>query len=446
MKKILALLLYLSLTTQTHAAGFIRDAEIEGDVRKLAAPIFRSAGLDPAGVRIFIVQDDSINAFVAGGQNIFLHTGLLLACETPEMLLGVIAHETGHIAGGHIARGAEAISRAEIGTVISYVLGAVAFAHGAGNVGMAVLSGGASTVERSILSFTRANEDSADQAALRFLNQNHISADGMLAMFEKLRREEKRHFDKIDPYILTHPLGPERIANIRDAVKNSPYGKNKLPAQAQERHKRMLAKLIGFLQPLNAVLLQYPSSDNSPAAHYARAVAWYRSSDLSRSLSELDGLIKTAPKDAYFYELKGQILFENARINESVKAYEQAIKLAPNEPLIRTGYAQSLLANNQPMMAAKELERASKEDNSYNLIWRLLAESYGKIGQNGMAQMALAEMSMLENDAKLANQHAEIALKTLPKNSPHWYRVSDIQAQAKRMMAEKNSGIDDKNR
>jgi len=330
--------------------------------------------------------------------------------------------------------------------VISYVLGAVAFAHGAGNVGMAVLSGGSSTVERSMLSFSRTNEDSADQAALRFLNQNHISADGMLAMFEKLRREEKRHFDKIDPYILTHPLGPERIANIRDAVKNSPYGKNKLPAQEQERHKRMLAKLIGFLQPLNAVLLQYPSSDNSPAAHYARAVAWYRSSDLTRSLSELDGLIKAAPKDAYFYELKGQILFENARINESVKAYEQAIKLAPNEPLIRTGYAQSLLANNQPMMAAKELERASKEDNSYNLIWRLLAESYGKIGQNGMAQMALAEMSMLENDAKLANQHAEIALKTLPKNSPHWYRVSDIQAQAKRMMAEKNSGIDDKNR
>ena len=340
--RLLAFLLSVLLAMPAQA-GLIRDAEIERDIRDLANPIFESAGLDPASIHILIIADPAINAFVAGGANIFLHTGLIEATVTPEMLIGVIAHETGHIAGGHLARGAEKIKGAMLGSVLSYVLGAAAMVGGAGQAGQAIMTGGSSIAQRTMLAYTRGNEESADQAALRFLTDNNMTAQGMVDMFTRLRRDEKQYLGQPDPYALTHPLTTERIATVRAFVDHSPMKDKRYPEAVQERHRRMVAKVEGFIDPPKEVLARH-RNDSSVAGVYAKAIASYRNSNLDEALKDMNGLLLKEPKNPWFHELKGQMLFENGRIPEARQEYALAVKYAPNEPLTRTEYAKTLLS------------------------------------------------------------------------------------------------------
>ncbi|MBY0355830.1 MAG: M48 family metalloprotease [Rickettsiales bacterium] len=435
----LTLLLSLAMPSVSYAGGLIRDAEIEHYLRHLSSPVWTAAGLEPQAVSIFIIDDDSINAFVAGGSNIFFHTGLLLATDTPEMLIGVIAHETGHIAGGHLARGAEQVARAQIGAVISFVLGAAAAASGAGDAGAAILSAGPHVAERGLLAFTRANEQAADQAGLSYLETLHLTPEGMLNMFERLRRDEKRFLGTPDPYALTHPLTKERISSIRSHVAQSPYREATLPANDQIMHQRMQAKLYGYMRPLVQVQSRY--IDASQPSRYARAVAYYRASDLPKALQEIDSLLTEQPNDAYFHELKGQMLFENGRIKESREQYQKASQLAPDSALLRSDYARTLLASpTTPTLRVEAialLERASRQDPSYNASWRLLAEAYGKAGEEGKAHLALSEEAAMRDDATAMRIQANLALETLPSGSPAYLRAQDIKRFAIRREQEK---------
>lgn len=419
------------------AGGFIRDAEIEHYLTTLSTPVFRSAGLSPESVHIFIIEQDSINAFVAGGSNIFLHTGLLLKTENPETLIGVIAHETGHIAGGHLIRGMEQLEAARIGTILSYVLGAAAVAAGAKDAGMAVMSAGGHTAERSLLANSRTNEEAADQAALRFLDANQISATGMLQMFQTLRRQEKQHFSTIDPYTLTHPLSQERLTYIRNHIDTTNFKDAKLAEPLPTLHQRMLGKLEGFLQDPDTVLARYSPSDMSLRARYARAVAYYRKSDVAQSESIINALITDYPQDAYFHEMKGQLLFEHGKIADAISAFRQAHAIDSDAPLISTALAQSLLAS--PRLSADALNeaisllsRATQKDGSYDLSWQLLAEAHGKAGHKGEMYLALAEKADLQENPKSALDFSDKAMKALDTKSPTWQRAQDIHTQAEK--------------
>ena len=433
-----AALLFLVMTVHPAlAGGLIRDAEIEHYLNRLAEPIFRSAGLPPESVHIYMLQDDSINAFVAGGSNIFLHTGLLLETSTPDMLLGVLAHETGHIAGGHLLRGTEQLRAARIGAILSYVGGIAAVAAGAADAGMAVMTAGSHTAERGILAYTRSNEDSADQAAMRFLDANHLSASGMLEMFEILQRNERQHYAALDPYSMTHPLSKERLANIRSHLGASAYSASLLGEPFLTMHARMLGKLEGFMQSPDTILARYPSSDTSIRAHYARAVALFRKPDIQAALIEMDHLQKTAPKDPYYYDMRGQILFEHGKIDDAEQAYSKANALAPNTPMIQTSLAQTWMAHKAPskeqlQKAVHLLDGATQKDTSNGLSWRLLAEAQGKLGNQGEMHLAQAEHAALENDMVQAEYFSNQALKEIPPRTPAWYRAQDLSVLAQR--------------
>lgn len=438
--RFIALLIAFSLLSHNvRAAGLIRDAETEAYLRELSTPVWRAAGLEPEAVHIIIISEDSINAFVAGGSNIFFHTGLLLATDTPEMLLGVIAHETGHISGGHLARGAEQVAKAQLGAVISFVLGAAAAASGAGDAGAAILSAGPHAAMRSLLSFSRSNEQAADQAGVKYLNEVGISPQGMLDMFERLRRDEKRFLGSPDPYALTHPLTKERISSIRSQVGLSAHQDTRLPEATQFSHLLMQAKLFGYMKPLPLVLNRY--LDDSQPARYARAVAYYRTSDLAKALPLIDGLIAERPEDPYFWELKGQMLFENGRIPEARESYRKASALAPDSALLRADYGRTLLAAPTTDALQREaitlLERASRQDPSYTITWRLLAEAYGKTGEPGKAHLALAEEASMRDDADAMRVQANLALEKLSPGSPAYLRAQDIKRFAIRREQEK---------
>ncbi len=88
---------------------FIRDAEIEEFLRDVTIPIAKAADLNYNNIKIFIIKDSNINAFVSGGQNIFINTGLITKFKKPGAIIGVIAHEIGHIKAGHLARHEEVV-------------------------------------------------------------------------------------------------------------------------------------------------------------------------------------------------------------------------------------------------------------------------------------------------------------------------------------------------
>ena len=414
----------------------IRDAEIERTIREFAKPVFATAGMSVDQVKVYLIRDHRLNAFVAGGRNIFLNTGLLVRTKTAEQVIGVIAHETGHIVGGHLIRLRNAIREAQIKQIIAFLLGVgAAIAARDSRAGAATIGLGAKVAEGTFLKYSRANERAADQFAVTALNRAGISPRGMLEFMEIVQNQELLITANQDPYIRTHPMTSERIDFLRRQVALSPVGNRRLPARFTEMHQRMRAKLIGFLAAPSAVFRTYKPDDNSLPSRYARAIAHHRQAETKEALELIDSLIKERPRDPYFHELKGQILFESGRAIEAVVALRAAVKLAPGEALLRTALGQALLAlgpDKTTRAALAHLRVAVRSDDTQALAWRLLGIAHGKLGQIGLASLALAEYGLLIGDKKQVYGNIGRAERTLKKGTPAWFRIQDIKREIAR--------------
>jgi predicted Zn-dependent protease len=437
--RILCVLLVASLALMGQARAqdisLLRDAEIEDIIRTYGTPIWRAAGLDPDAVHIYIVADPTLNSFVAGGQNLFMNSGTILRSESPNQLVGIMAHETGHIAGGHLARSEEALRHATIQNIIALVVGAAAAAaSGNAGAGAAAILGGASVAQRSFLAFSVTQEASADQAALTFLDRTGQSARGLLQFFEILEQQEVLTAGHQDPYVRTHPLTEQRVEYVREHVAHSKYSDVPDPPAWIEMHKRMKAKLAAFLGSPPQVLAGIKPDDNSVAARYERAIAYYRTPDLKQAVPMIDSLIQDYPRDPYFRELKGQMLFENGRIGEAVAPYEEAVKLDPQSALLRIELAQVQLETNNDALVAKalaNLNEAVRFEDRNPEAWRFIAIAHGRSNNIGMMALALAEEGIADGSYGEARQQAARALKLLPAG-PAKQRALDIQEEAKR--------------
>lgn len=418
---------------ETDNGGIIlRDTEIENDIRTLGTPIWRVAGLDAGGMGIYVVDDPQLNSFVAGGQAIFLNSGLIERAETPNMLIGVIAHETGHIAGGHILRSLDAIKNASIETIIAEFIAIGAAAAGGGSGAPMIAAAGEG--QRAFMAFSVAQEATADQAAMKFLDRSGQSSKGLLKFFEILQADEPLDGTPMDPWARTHPLTRERIDYLRQHVENAPYSNAPDPPLFVSLLKQIQVKLHAFLDDPSATLRAYPPSDHSPEARYARAIAYYRIPQLDKALPEIDGLIHDFPKNPYYEELKGQMLFENGRVRDAIAPYEEAVKLAPQAALIRIALAQAYIESHDLALnkrAIAYLEDASRVEGREDLVWRLLATADGRDNQFGKAALALAEGALADAKKKEAAQQAQRAKQLLPHGSAEYQRAEEIQREAK---------------
>lgn len=418
---------------QAQRIPVVRDAEIETSIHKMLTPIFRAAGLNPGAVTIFLVNDDDVNAFVAGGQNIFVYAGLILETRSADELMAVLAHETGHIAGGHLVRGAEQMERSKLIATIGSLLGAAAgAAAGRGDAAMAGAVTAQDMVRQNMVNFTRGIESSADQAGLRFLAQAGIPADGMLSFLKRMQDAELAHPTGSE-YTRTHPLTADRIEAVQDAVEKSPLRGGAMPPGYDDMFARMRAKLFGFTQP-QSVARVYPPSDTGIPAQYARAVAAYRNNTFPDALGRTDALIKAEPRNPYFLELRGQILLETGRLTEARPYYERALALLPGEPLLLIPLAQTKIdrgSDAELRSAIRDLQRASVDpEKTPPIVWRLLGTAYGKVGDMGNAALALAEDNLARGDKPNARAQVDRALQLLPRGSPGWRRAQDLQREA----------------
>ena len=418
-----------ALATPASAQGLIRDAEIEETLRVYERPLLDAAGLDPDDVKIYIVNDPTINAFVSGGQNIFIHTGLILEADTPNELIGVMAHETGHIAGGHLARSREAVNQSMGPMLISIGLGVLAIAAGAPDAGAALISGSQAFAMANFVQHTQAQESAADQAAVEYLETSGQSGRGLITFFNHSIRPYEFLARRAPPWMMTHPFSSDRVESLRLRVE---AGENREAVDSEENLRRfqfMHAKLVGFIQSQGQTLARYPQSDRSQPARYARAVAYYRASDLTRSRAELDSLIAEDPRNPYYQELMGQILFENGRSEESIPYHRRSLEFAPNQPLLQINLARALTAAQGRDGAAEAialLQAAIDREPDNAFAWREVAQARDLLGEEGLAQLASAEQNFALGDFGAALSFAERARRTLPRNTPSYQRANDI--------------------
>ncbi len=413
--------------------SFIRDAEIEHIIGRFAEPIFQAAGIDPNAVGIYLVSDPGANAFVTGGQNMFFTTGLLTQTTGPEQLLGVIAHETGHMAGGHLARGQEQLENAQRTAIISALVGiAAAVAAGDAGAGAAVISGGQTVAERSFLSYSRTMEAAADQAGVSYLDRVGITSEGMLTFFQQLEDQELLPRSRQAEYVRTHPLTRDRIEFVRQHVRLAETTGRPMSSTVIESYSRVQAKLIGFLEP-QAALYRY-ADDDSMAGRYARTIGQYRLGNLDAALSLIDVMIGEEPDNPFLHELKGQMLLESGQPATARASYEQANRLFPGEPTLMVPLAQTMLATEPDGGLDDTIELLNRSVaarfGGSPLAWRLLATAYGRSGDLGMAAVALAEEALAKGDRQTARQQAQRALQTLSEGSVGWLRAQDVQRAA----------------
>jgi predicted Zn-dependent protease len=418
----------------TYAAELLlRDAEIENNIKAIASPIWRAAGLEPNDVGIYLVQDSQLNSFVAGGQAIFINSGLILRAENPNQLLGVIAHETGHITGGHVLRAKEAMRNASIESIIAMVAAAGAAVVGRSG---APLLGAQGVGERSFLQFSMGQEATADHAALNFLDRSCQSARGLLKFFEILQTNELLTGERQESWVRTHPLTQQRVQYLRDHVAQARCSNAADAPASVELLRRIKAKLHAFLDDPSKTLAAYPESDRSSLARYARAIAYYRIPKLDRALPEIDGLIRDFPNDPYYRELKGQMLFENGRVREAMRPYEDAVKLAPSAALLRMSLSQVYIESGDPVLnkrAIAYLNDASRAEGRESQIWHFLAIAYGRDSQMGMAALSLAEEALANGKKKDATQQSNRAKQLLTKSTPPYFRAEDIHREAENL-------------
>lgn len=416
----------------------IRDAEIEATIRGLATPLLRASGLSADSVRIHLVRNNELNAFVAGGLQIFIYTGLLQRAETPNQVTGVLAHEIGHIEGGHLARSRDQLRGASAAAILSTILGvAAAVASGDPRIGAAVAAGGQEAAVRNFLQYNRAHESAADQAAARLLDATGQSAVGLTEFLDVLGNQEVLPPSQQDPYMRTHPFSRDRVAALRNHMNRSRYTGVKDSPEAMATHARMQAKLAGFLDPTSRVMANYPESDQSLPALYARAVAYHRLGNPVAADKELSKLLAQYPNDAYFHELDGQIRFERGDSAGSIAAYAKAVELSRRQPLIVMSYARAVVEAGNPAKVREVipmLERALDFEYDSGGGWRLLGTAYGKVGERGEAALALAESEWRFGHPDLAALQAHRAQQEFRKGTPGWLRAEDLKLASERVM------------
>src|SRR6266851_4664110 len=415
----------------------IRDAEIEQLLRDYTQPILRVAGLAQQNIRVVIINDRAFNAFVADGRRIFVNVGALMEAKTPNEIIGVFAHETGHIAGGHLARMREEIARAETSAIIAMLLGVGAMVAGAragagsgiGQVGAAAISAPQSIAMRSLLSYVRAQEEQADRAGVKFLTATGQSAKGMYDTFKRLADQVLYQVRYMSPYLQTHPLPSERVAALEGLAKSSPYWDHKDQPALQARHDLMRAKLYGFLERPEGVARRYPLSDTSLAARYARAISAYRFFDPRGALAQIDALIQAQPQNPYFYELKGQALLEAGKPAEAVAPLRHAAQLAPNPALIQVMLGQALVATHDRAQldeAVTILQAAVVREPESPEGFMQLAMAYGQKNDLARADLASAQAAFVRGDLKTAREIAARAKTRFPVGSPGWVKADDL--------------------
>ena len=423
-------LVALPSTVFAQGRSFIRDTEIEETLRMYATPIFRAAGLDPNGVSIYIVSDNSLNAFVAGGQKLFINTGLLLKAQTPEQVIGVMAHETGHISGGHLSRVHDQLRNATAISILSTIAGVAAgVAAGRSDVGTAAILGGQNVATRNFLAYSRTQESSADQAGVKFLTNAGISSRGMLEFMQTLEGQELLSTASQDPYLRSHPLTTERVEFLANYVANSPLKDTKVSDDMYERHARMRAKLFAFTNHIQNTLRTYPESDTSISARYARAIAYYRDSQLEPALKLIDELIADEPNNAYFEELKGQVLLEFGRARDAIAPLEKSSELSGGAPLIRLLLAHAMIETGDAAYldpAKNHLIGVLSRERGNASAWRFRAIVENRLGNEGEASLSQAEYSLLTGDRSAASYHAVQADRKLEKGTAAWLRAQDI--------------------
>lgn len=442
-RAIVALLVSLALLVQPAAAqSILRDAETEALFADLARPLIVAAGLEPSNVRVVLVGDKEINAFVAGGQAVYIHSGLVTAADNANEVQGVIAHELGHITGGHVVRFGEGARAATGISLLSLLLGAAAIAMGGGEAGMGILTAGQQAAMGSFLAFSRTQESSADAAGAQFLTKAGLSGKGSLSFFGKMRKEEYRlssSYADTDPYMRTHPMSGERQARLEAEYKASPYWDKPTDPALEARFQRVKAKLSGFVEDPKDTLLKYPESDQSVPALYARAYAWHRSAYPQKSVEEVDKLIATAPHDPYFLELKGQVLLESGQPAQALPPLREAVARSNNQPLIAALFGHALIATEDERNfpeAKRVLKLAVARDNENPFAWYQLGIVYEREGDRARAALATAERYSLIGQSRLALASAQAAMNGIPQGTPDYLRAQDIEMASRAAVAD----------
>jgi predicted Zn-dependent protease len=412
------------------AQSILRDAETESLLRDISRPLIQASGLRPEDVQVVIINDDSINAFVAGGQIVYLHSGLITRAANANEVQGVIAHELGHVTGGHIIRMGEGVRAATSISLLSLLLGAAAMAAGGGEAGAAIMSMGQRAAIGNFLAFSRTQEASADQAGATYLRQAGVSGRGSLAFFERLQNQEFRlAIPQEDSYERTHPLNRERLSVLEPMYKADAAWDRPTPPDLEERFQRVRAKLIGFVDDPRRTLQRYPERDRSVPARIARAYAWHRNSHPERAIAEIDSLLAERPTDPYFLELRGQILLETGRPRDALDSLRRSVAEAPDQPLISAMLGHALISTEDPkhFEEAKQVLRAAvNRDNTNPFAWYQLGIVYDREGDAARAALATAERYNLIGQPRLALANAEQAMLGIAVGTPDWLRAQDI--------------------
>jgi predicted Zn-dependent protease len=422
---------------ELRGAPIIRDTEIEQLLRDYTTPLLRTAGLGPQNVQVVIINQRAFNAFVMDGRRIFVNAGALFESTTPNQIIGVLAHEAGHISGGHLAKMRQEMANAQTQMILATLLGvgamlaggAAGMGQGASQIGMAALSTSPEMIRRSLLSYVRAQEEQADKAAVKFLTATGQSAKGMHETFRRFADQTMFTAQFVDPYVQSHPMPTERVRALEEVARNSPYWDKKDSPELQHRHDMMRAKLAGFLDRPDSIARRYPASDSSLPARYARAISAYRFSDLRSAVAQIDALIQAQPNNPYFHELKGQALMEGGRGAEAIAPLRRAVALAPNSHLMRAMLAQALISTRDTKQADEAiaiLRDVLIHERELVGSYRHLAMAYGAKGDLAQADLASAQASFAAGDFKTARELAARAKTRLPTGSPGWVKADDI--------------------
>jgi len=413
----------------------IRDTEIEQLLRDYTQPILKVAGLGSQNIKVVIINNRTFNAFVMDGKRIFVNSGALMEAQTPNQIIGVLAHETGHIAGGHLSRLRDELANAQTMAIIGMLLGIGAMVagggggSGAGQAGAAAIAGSQHAALRTVLSYQRSQEEQADRAAVKFLNATGQSAKGMYDTFKRMADQLMFTARYADPYAQSHPMPAERVAALTEIAKESRFWDKKDPAELQLRHDMMRAKISGFMEPPATVMRRYPQNDNSLPARYARAISTYKHGNLQTAIAQIDALIAQHPSNPYFYELKGQALLESGRGAEAVAPLRRAVQMVPNAPLIQIMLGQALVSTNNPANAEEAiamLRNSLAREPEAPAGYQQLAMAYGRKGDLAQADLASAQAAFYRGDIKTARELAARAKTRFPVGSPGWVRADDI--------------------
>lgn len=394
------------------------DDFVDGYINDLGHYLVRFLEVQYFPFRFYVINDEILNAFAGPGGHIFIFSGLVMVMDSADELAAVLCHEMGHVEARHLAYRIEQNNKIAIGTLLGMLAGALI----GGQAAAAIVTGSMAAGIQKQLGYSRNDERQADQLGFKYMDASGFDPGGMIDVHRELEKGRFAGPNAIPEYLLTHPGGPERMANTE--VMLSEYTQ-KPSTPETEKYRKLFPYLKAILiakstAPQDAERLfglDVERNPHSTMAHFGLGIVLKERSEYTEAIDHFEKALSEQPDASPILRYLGETYQLQGKDREAITVFESALKIdnLDKASLFLLGLSHQNLEEYDE--AIRIYERLASMEPVKNDVFYNLGLSYGRQNKLALAHYYFGVYFMRMRELDKAKFHFMTA-SNLAANDP----------------------------